>query len=95
MTPAGTSNELDVQNKLEENTHTHSILDGRVFDNIYHIMLGEVVVVITFQGVDTHYIFLQCHDILRDVIPLYLVFCRFPSSSGVILRSPCVYYPTC
>ena len=23
MTPAGTSNELDVQNKWEENTHTH------------------------------------------------------------------------
>ena len=26
MTPAGTSNELDVQNGREENTHTHSIL---------------------------------------------------------------------
>ena len=24
MTPAGTSNELDVQNKWEENTHTHT-----------------------------------------------------------------------
>ena len=26
MTPAGTSNELDVQNGWEENTHTHTIL---------------------------------------------------------------------
>ena len=26
MTPAGTSNELDVQNKWEENTHTHTLL---------------------------------------------------------------------
>ena len=25
MTPAGTSNELDVQNKWEENIHTHSV----------------------------------------------------------------------
>ena len=25
MTPAGTSNELDVQNEWEENTHTHGI----------------------------------------------------------------------
>ena len=24
VTPAGTSNELDVQNKWEENTHTHT-----------------------------------------------------------------------
>ena len=26
MTPAGTSNELDVQNEWEENTHTHTCL---------------------------------------------------------------------
>ena len=26
MTPAGTSNELDVQNGWEENTHTHIII---------------------------------------------------------------------
>ena len=26
MTPAGTSNELDVQNGWEENTHTHTLL---------------------------------------------------------------------
>ena len=26
MTPAGTSNELDVQNEWEENTHTHNTL---------------------------------------------------------------------
>ena len=25
VTPAGTSNELDVQNEWEENTHTHSL----------------------------------------------------------------------
>ena len=25
VTPAGTSNELDVQNKWEENTHTHTL----------------------------------------------------------------------
>ena len=29
MTPAGTSNELDVQNEWEENTHTHTPLLGR------------------------------------------------------------------
>ena len=28
MTPAGTSNELDVQNEWEENTHTHTITHG-------------------------------------------------------------------
>ena len=27
MTPAGTSNELDVQNEGEENTHTHTLYD--------------------------------------------------------------------
>ena len=27
MTPAGTSNELDVQNGWEENTHTHTQID--------------------------------------------------------------------
>ena len=26
MTPAGTSNELDVQNEWEENTHTHTLV---------------------------------------------------------------------
>ena len=28
MTPAGTSNKLDVQNEWEENTHTHSVYGG-------------------------------------------------------------------
>ena len=29
MTPAGTSNELDVQNEWEENTHTHNIKQSK------------------------------------------------------------------
>ena len=42
MTPAGTSNELDVQNEWEENTHTHisgSVLciPGTVVFCVYHI----------------------------------------------------------
>ena len=30
MTPAGTSNELDVQNEWEENTHTHTLISPQV-----------------------------------------------------------------
>ena len=30
MTPAGTSNELDVQNEWEENTHTHHTAKGDI-----------------------------------------------------------------
>ena len=31
VTPAGTSNELDVQNEWEENTHTHNPLDAYLY----------------------------------------------------------------
>ena len=34
MTPAGTSNELDVQNEWEENTHTHTPPDCAVMCNL-------------------------------------------------------------
>ena len=36
MTPAGTSNELDVQNGWEENTHTHSAtaVVGKLFSDV-------------------------------------------------------------
>ena len=47
MTPAGTSNELDVQNEWEENTHTHtislnelSIMFG-VLSGFYNLSLHE------------------------------------------------------
>ena len=36
MTPAGTSNELDVQNEWEENTHTHTI-----DNNYFSLCLGD------------------------------------------------------
>ena len=65
VTPAGTSNELDVQNKWEENTHTISQLR-----NIRHYSTLELV----------RYILLQGHTILYDVVPIYLVFRRIPWS---------------
>ena len=34
MTPAGTSNELDVQNEREENTHTHARVENYCTINI-------------------------------------------------------------
>ena len=37
MTPAGTSNELDVQNEWEENTHTQYIIEH------FHVFGREVV----------------------------------------------------
>ena len=43
MTPAGTSNELDVQNGWEENTHTHTHTAA---------VLARFVVVITFSRVE-------------------------------------------
>ena len=37
MTPAGTSNELDVQNEWEENTHTHTLSSRRACRNIWFL----------------------------------------------------------
>ena len=45
MTPAGTSNELDVQNKWEENTHTHSYTDLQ-----YTTVVAPVTVEQRFTG---------------------------------------------
>ena len=46
MTPAGgTSNELDVQNKWEENTHTHTA--GALFDNHPRLMNNALLLDIT------------------------------------------------
>ena len=47
VTPAGTSNELDVQNEWEENTHTHSWVQtfellGRTSD--YQTIASDVLV---------------------------------------------------
>ena len=40
MTPAGTSNELDVQNDWEENTHTHTHTRVRIRqDRIFFVQL--------------------------------------------------------
>ena len=33
VTPAGTSNELDVQNEWEENIHTHTVLEREAHIN--------------------------------------------------------------
>ena len=45
MTPAGTSNELDVQNEWEENTHTHTqhIIDRMVTFIIILVSVAESV----------------------------------------------------
>ena len=37
VTPAGTSNELDVQNKWEENTHTHTVYTCIYFHGVFFI----------------------------------------------------------
>ena len=47
VTPAGTSNELDVQNGWEENTHTHT-------QEVYTLILGEARVVVVVVVVDSH-----------------------------------------
>ena len=41
MTPAGTSNELDVQNEWEENTHTHTHTYESLGDPIYGLVGGN------------------------------------------------------
>ena len=40
MTPAGTSNELDVQNEWEENTHTHCMYSMYSIDTVVHGDMG-------------------------------------------------------
>ena len=40
MTPAGTSNELDVQNEWEENTHTHTYINTGTSTRIFFPLTG-------------------------------------------------------
>ena len=47
MTPAGTSNELDVQNGWEENTHTHSLEPKKCYNNI---VIGKEIYAVTFYN---------------------------------------------
>ena len=46
MTPAGTSNELDVQNGWEENTHTHSSV--LVFTYVFVCIVTAVCIVVVY-----------------------------------------------
>ena len=40
MTPAGTPNELDVQNEWEENTHTHILLYNSIYNSArWHVVM--------------------------------------------------------
>ena len=58
MTPAGTSNELDVQNGWEENTHTHMVITYRKsMDQPGEVVDPAIIVVswtMTINSVD-HY----------------------------------------
>ena len=55
MTPAGTSNALDVQNEWEENTHTHT--------HMYHDSSSTVIILRQFnQSVPAHKIKMSRED---------------------------------
>ena len=43
MTPAGTSNELDVQNEWEENTHTHTQYRTRYNAGMYQAKNTDII----------------------------------------------------
>ena len=50
MTPAGTSNELDVQNGWEENTHTFGLRDEDYNNNNSNNMIRDKVYCLYFDG---------------------------------------------
>ena len=61
MTPAGTSNELDVQNGWEENTHTHTHYEKvRMFDQLKLEGCSERAMKICFSCLGRHKAGMQC-----------------------------------
>ena len=52
MTPAGTSNELDVQNEWEENTHTHT--DQREWHRMTRMTRPDCAVMCNLINTHTH-----------------------------------------
>ena len=52
MTPAGTSNELDVQNGWEENTHTHPMVSSCTVQYKDEVDGRELLVVYSFIILD-------------------------------------------
>ena len=63
MTPAGTSNELDVQNGWEENTHTHTEVENLgigAWNGIGTGIVGTIGYVFLPTGVST--------DVSRDIV---------------------------
>ena len=62
VTPAGTSNELDVQNEWEENTHTHThTMQGFSYSNDYTPKNQEETKHIINRS-DLNYIQLECGE---------------------------------
>ena len=74
MTPAGTSNELDVQNGWEENTHTHTRITLLIVD---FVCCGAHETVQTVVRNQIHH-----HHLDADMFPMFSVgwtwqgFCR-------------------
>ena len=66
MTPAGTSNELDVQNEWEENKHTHTCMAINVSVQYNGVFLPDMILLTQF------YYHIKCREEVLSLQPIVI-----------------------
>ena len=90
MTPAGTSNELDVQNEWEENTHTHTRTSTPLYSSINRLYAQNSVFEIVHDESVKVYLHMYNGNVQQN--PLCVESCVTKEFSISPLFSPTIFY---